>query len=131
MHSTTVPPVSEKTLTALQKADTLLKVIITLVTGLWAALTYPLTPSSVKQSFAKEINRRVTKKLSSICDILQLQYILPSGTKAYHDWMATEAAKRGIPKEPVTEFLEDGGKLHWIGRTDAKKLILHFHCKLN
>ncbi|KIJ33416.1 hypothetical protein M422DRAFT_783177 [Sphaerobolus stellatus SS14] len=128
MTTTTVSPIMEKKLTALQTAGVFLNVARALLTGLFAAFTYPLTPSSVKQNgLVKEINRRITKKLAGISDPLQAQAVMPSGTKVYNDWMASEAAKRGLPTEPVTELFEDGGKLHWIGRKNAKKLILHFH----
>lgn len=43
--------------------------------------------------------------------------------------MKSRATAESIPKEPFTEAVASGGKLHWVGNQTAKKVILFFHCK--
>ncbi|KIJ39644.1 hypothetical protein M422DRAFT_68755 [Sphaerobolus stellatus SS14] len=125
---TTAVKISQKRLSALRKVDALLKLLRVIITGVLATLTYPLASSSVKQpSLLRELVRRVIKTLVGKCDALQVQYLQPGGSQVYKTWMATEARKHNLPTEPCTELLGDGGKLYWVGRKDAKKLILHFH----
>ncbi|KAF8518500.1 Alpha/Beta hydrolase protein [Hysterangium stoloniferum] len=96
---------------------------------LFSMVTYPFSSSSLVQPRLElEVGRVLLRQLLDTTNPAQLQWLFPSSTKSYTDWIKNEASKQDAPSQVVSERIgDDGAKLHWVGNSDAKKVILHFH----
>jgi hypothetical protein len=69
--------------------------------------------------------RKVVRKMMGLVMhrhvLMEDRYVNPNTDHAY----VTICKKRGV--NPSSETLKDGTQAHWIGKKDAKKLILNFH----
>ena len=94
-----------------------------------ALVRFPFVKDPLSQpTLSRELARVFIRTLFNRLNAAQTNWALPSSTAAYKLWMSLKAKKEGIPTEVVTEVIgDDGAKLHWIGRKDAKKVLLHFH----
>lgn len=100
--------------------------------GAIGILIYPLISSANKQpTFSREFSRRMFRVLLAELNTLQLQWINPPSKQVYLAWMKACAMKEGVPTEPFSQDLVEGGKLHWVGKRSATKVILHLHCESN
>ena len=87
-----------------------------------------ITDPRAQHTLEREVKRTTIRNLLLWLSPTQLHWVLPGSTTAYKTWIATRAKEEDAPVEVVTELIgDDGAKLHWIGRKDAKKMMLHFH----
>ncbi|GJJ14097.1 hypothetical protein Clacol_008354 [Clathrus columnatus] len=91
-----------------------------------AGITYPFASKKLS-TLGRDTSRVFIRHLVKRCNIAQLQWLLPSSTKAYLTWIKVEASKQGAPSIPVIDEVKGGAKIHWIGDKTAKKVIFFMH----
>ncbi|EGD87648.1 hypothetical protein H112_04114 [Trichophyton rubrum D6] len=112
------PPVK---LTVQEKLDLLRAGIGLLATGIAAAITGLVRQQDGARSYRTHIRHAVVRRFLWRMSIRQLHFIYPSTAQNYE----TFSKKRRL--KPDTVQLEHGAQGHWVGKKDAKNVVVYFH----
>ncbi|KAE8376403.1 Alpha/Beta hydrolase protein [Aspergillus bertholletiae] len=106
-------------LTLLEAIELAWKLFRALGSGAAAAVTFPFHGEKVPRKYRAHVTRAALRKLTSSLTVSQIQ--LSTTAISYK----TFAKSRGI--EPRTVTWGGSGKGHWIGREDARIVVVWFH----
>ncbi|APA08230.1 hypothetical protein SS1G_00057 [Sclerotinia sclerotiorum 1980 UF-70] len=88
---------------------------LSLLTGIWR------TRNEGKGSYKRYVLHTAVRTMCRRLSPRQILYMNPNTDHAYE----SVCKQRGV--KPMSETLEDGTQAHWIGKKDAKKILLNFH----
>jgi hypothetical protein len=112
-------PITERTLPLLERLTLPLKLASLLLDVLGALLTIPFRAAATADRHVQNaVLRALTRKLS----VAQLQFLRGTTADTFVKWKATRL------DEPLSsEAIAEDAALHWIGRSDAEKVLLLIH----
>ncbi|ODM16699.1 hypothetical protein SI65_07664 [Aspergillus cristatus] len=114
-------PYSSPGLSLWEKIDLFPALLSILTSTLYASVTGLFRGKNGTRTYRLHIFRQLVHKGILRLSFRQTQYLAPPTNKSYENWSISQKV------QPVTISLNHGAFGHWVGKKNAKKVVIYYH----